>query len=107
MQIEAVGKTLTYRWPHGEVRLEPGKPVELPDDRARKILQKAPGKVRRCAPDWLNAWRQVRDMTHGITSEDPRLPAILAAIDRCDSAFAAGDWEAFQKAAARVRQATS
>lgn len=46
MLIEAVAKPLTYRWPGGEVRLEPGKPVDLPQDRAWRLLAKAPGKVR-------------------------------------------------------------
>lgn len=46
MLIEAITGPITYRWPEGEVRLEPGKPVDIPDYRARKILQKAPGKVR-------------------------------------------------------------
>jgi hypothetical protein len=46
MQIEAISAPLTYRWPEGEVNLQPGKPIELPDDRALKLLAKAPGKVR-------------------------------------------------------------
>jgi hypothetical protein len=46
MQIEAISAPLIYRWPEGEVSLEPGKPVELPDARARKLLAKAPDKVR-------------------------------------------------------------
>ena len=46
MLIEAVGRPLTYRWPEGEVRLEPGKPVNLPDERARRLLDRAPGRVR-------------------------------------------------------------
>lgn len=46
MLIEATVKPLTYRWPQGEVRLEPGHPVELPDDRAQRLLEKAPGRVR-------------------------------------------------------------
>ena len=43
--LEAL-EPLTYRWPDGEVRLEPGKPVSLPDERARRLLAKAQGKVR-------------------------------------------------------------
>ncbi len=45
MILEAL-ELLTYRWPDGEVRLEPGKPVSLPDERARRLLAKAQGKVR-------------------------------------------------------------
>src|SRR4029078_6910404 len=47
MNIECVGPPFTYRWPEGEVRLVPGQPVELSDDRAVRLLQKAPGRVRR------------------------------------------------------------
>lgn len=46
MTIECVGPAFTYRWPTGEVRLVPGNPVELPDDRAARLLAKAPGRVR-------------------------------------------------------------
>ena len=44
--VEAVGEGFLYRWPGGEVHLEPGKPVSLPDERAQRLLLKAPGKVR-------------------------------------------------------------
>lgn len=50
MLIEAIGKPLTYRWPGGEVHLEPGTPIDLPDDRAQRLLSKAPGKVRMVPP---------------------------------------------------------
>jgi hypothetical protein len=44
--IECIGSPFTYRWPTGEVRLVPGHPVELPEDRAARLLEKAPGRVR-------------------------------------------------------------
>ena len=46
MKIECIGPPFVYRWPDGEVRLVPGKPVELPEDRAARLLEKAPGRVR-------------------------------------------------------------
>ena len=49
MIVEAL-EPLTYRWPDGEVRLEPGKPVSIPDERARRLLAKAQGKVRPVEP---------------------------------------------------------
>jgi len=52
MLLEAVEMPITYRWPGGEVRLEPGKPIDLPQDRAAKLLAKAAGKVRMVAAAW-------------------------------------------------------
>ncbi len=46
MLIEAIGKTICYRWPGGEIVLTPGRPVELPDHRAKRLLERAHGKVR-------------------------------------------------------------
>ena len=46
MKLEAVGRPFTYRWPGGEIRLETGRPVELPPDRAAKLLARAAGRVR-------------------------------------------------------------
>lgn len=46
MTVECVGPAFTYRWPGGEVHLEPGKPIDLPDERAKRLIEKAPGKVR-------------------------------------------------------------
>ena len=45
MLIEAL-QPLTIRWPGGEIRLEPGKPVELPDERAGRLLERAGNRVR-------------------------------------------------------------
>lgn len=46
MIVECLGAAFIYRWPTGEVRLVPGQPVELSDDRATRLLEKAPGRVR-------------------------------------------------------------
>jgi len=46
MRIECIGRPFSYTWPGGSVRLAPGHPVELPEDRAAKLLAKAPGRVR-------------------------------------------------------------
>ena len=45
MLIEA-NTPLKVLLPHGYLRLEPGKPVYLPRDKAIKLLSKVPGKVR-------------------------------------------------------------
>jgi hypothetical protein len=48
MFLEAVGQPLTVRFrSDGQtVRLEPGRPVQLPEDRALKLLKQAAGQVR-------------------------------------------------------------
>lgn len=43
--IEALAP-LRVRFTEGEIRLSPGQPVDFPEDRARKLLVKAAGKVR-------------------------------------------------------------
>ncbi len=50
MLIEALSKLIKYRWPDGEVQLKPGHPVDLPEDRALKLLARAQGKVRLVEP---------------------------------------------------------
>ncbi len=51
MLLEAVDCPIRYRLADGhEIRLELGKPVELPAERARKLLRKAHGKVRAIPP---------------------------------------------------------
>ena len=46
MRIEAL-QAITIRLPGGELRdLRPGEPVTLPTELARKLLAKAPGKVK-------------------------------------------------------------
>ena len=46
MLIEAVSKPIRYRWPEGEVRLVPGRPIDLPEERAQRLLAKAGRKIR-------------------------------------------------------------
>ena len=48
--------------------------------------------------DWLAAWRELAELTYGITPEDPRLQPVLTALNVCDVAFVADDWTAFQEA---------
>jgi len=48
MQLEAVNDPILYRLRSGEeVVLKPGVATELPDQAAKQLLQKAPGKVRK------------------------------------------------------------
>lgn len=50
MTVECIGAPFTYRWPGGEVHLAPGKPIDLPDARAKRLLDKAGDKVRAITP---------------------------------------------------------
>ena len=70
MWLEATGKAFTYRWPGGEVHLEQGKPVDLPDARAKRLLSKAQGKVRAVIPilhpgDTIT-WQREGTVQHGL-----------------------------------------
>ena len=49
-KLDAVDAPVVFRGRWGEVRLIPGQPVELPDDRATRLLGKAPGRVRVVQP---------------------------------------------------------
>ncbi len=172
---------LTVRLNQREQLLIPGQPVDLPDEKALKLLQKAPGQVRivspslgqvvevesmagqrvltliagilqddpgmpagrwlglagplsrwvrdsvvkdwhpRCrtcgaqlwwltheqkvlceichppTPNWQQAFEQLADMTYGILPDDPRRPAILDALTKCDAAWLTQNWGMFQR----------
>ena len=45
MWIEAC-EPLLVRWPRGVIALDPGRPVEVADEVAQKLRQRAPGRVR-------------------------------------------------------------
>ena len=49
--LECIGTPFIYRWPHGCIRLAPGSPVTLPDERAARVLTKMPGRVKVIAVD--------------------------------------------------------
>jgi hypothetical protein len=46
MLLEATGGPLSYRWPGGEILFEPGNPVEIPNERAQRVLEKAGKRLR-------------------------------------------------------------
>ena len=70
-----------------------------------KLAKEHLGKSRHVQPNWVAAWRELAEATYGLTSEDPRLKPVLAALDGCDAAFIADDWEAFEQAREGVRRA--
>ena len=52
---------------------------------------------------WLKAWQELARLTYGIEPGDPRLVPVLDALSRCDEAFYADDWDAFQRRAQKVK----
>ena len=56
-------------------------------------------------PNWTLAWRSLARDTERLRAEDPRLAPVRAAVDRCDVAYHARDWGAFQRAAHDARMA--
>jgi hypothetical protein len=71
MLIEAVDHPIRYRFPGGEIRLEPGRPVEVEPERAAKLLARAGAKVRAITPimhpgDRISWTRGDLTVQHGI-----------------------------------------
>lgn len=104
MLIEATEKPVTYRWPGGEVTITPGQPVDVPDERAEKILAKAGAKVQEFKPDWRAAWRELADISDGLEPDDERLLPVVTTMNAADAAYKAHDWNGFQRAANEVRK---
>lgn len=100
MLIEALVKPLRVNLPQdgGEVTLHPGTPVDFPPRIAWKLLRQGKGRVRLAVSqgaDWLTLWQFVAEASNGLEPTDPRLSQVLAAIQRCDAAFAQGNKAAF------------
>ncbi|MEO7861380.1 MAG: hypothetical protein ABIU05_13240 [Nitrospirales bacterium] len=55
--------------------------------------------------DWLAAWREVAELTSGLTADDPRLPIVMDALLAWDEAIQRGNWVAFRLYTSRVRSA--
>ena len=55
-------------------------------------------------PDWLGTWRELATLTLGMAPDDSRFAGVKEALERCDMAFMAGSWPAFEQAAEAVRR---
>ena len=51
-------------------------------------------------PDWETAWRDLAELTEGITQKDPR---VCHALEQCDQAFESGSWQTFQIAVSALK----
>ncbi len=54
-------------------------------------------------PDWETAWRDLAELTEGITKNDPRFQSVCHALEQCDQSFESGNWLSFQKAATALK----
>lgn len=52
--------------------------------------------------DWRTAWQELAACTAGLTREDPRRPAVLAALARAEAAYVAGDPHGFRAVIAGI-----
>jgi hypothetical protein len=92
---------------NGEVRrLRAGERLKLPEEKGRKLLERAPGRVRMipCQHDWDAEWRTLATVTDGMLPHDSRLQPTLAALSQCDDAFLRNDWTTFQRLAQEIHR---
>ena len=55
------------------------------------------------ARSWLEIWREVAELSSGLTKEDPRLPGVLMVIDRLTEEYKKGDLKGFLREVERLR----
>ena len=66
MLIEATGESVLYEWPHGEFRFLPGKPLEVEEYRALKILKRCGSRVRQVLPAREGSWIEFNSPLFGL-----------------------------------------
>ena len=102
MLIEAlIPMNLTL--PEGVKTLKPGEQVNLPEDKARKLLDLAKEKVRVSRTQWTESWCELAKMTENIEEGSPKFQPLLKALEGCDVAFAQENWGEFFKAYQAVK----
>jgi len=84
--------------PEGVKTLKPGDRVNLPEDKARKLLNLAKEKVRVSSTQWTESWRELAKMTEDIEECSPKFQPIHKALEGCDLAFAQENWMEFFRA---------
>lgn len=55
-------------------------------------------------PNWLKAWRELAEVSSGLTKGDPRLERVMRWLNVCDTAFSLDSWPGFCEGAAQVRE---
>jgi hypothetical protein len=54
--------------------------------------------------EWLAVWRELAEVSSGLTKDDPRLERVMRWLNVCDTAFTLGSWPGFCEAAEQVRE---
>ena len=71
-------------------------------ERALALLNRPAQKVS--PRQWMDAYNELAALTKGLTGEEDQFATIMKAIDCCDDAFRAGDWQVFVREAERVKR---
>ncbi|GJL56892.1 MAG: hypothetical protein NPIRA02_40240 [Nitrospirales bacterium] len=66
MTIEAIERSLVYRWSGGEVRLDPGTPTRVEPRLAERILQKCGPRVRIVSTAHIGQWITFQSPLFGV-----------------------------------------
>jgi hypothetical protein len=70
-------------------------------DIIKKIEQETGPKS---SQEWLAVWRELAEVSSGLTRDDPRLEPVMRWLNVCDVAFSLDSWPGFCEAAERVRE---
>ena len=70
--------------------------THVPDQLISVSLERG-AKVRTVQPQWVVAWRNLAQLTDGITKDDPRFLSVCDALEKCDRAFEQDNWTVFQQ----------
>ena len=60
-------------------------------------MDKSGGQPATHKKPWLKTWQELARLTYGIEPGDARLASVLEALNRCDAAFCADNWVAFEQ----------
>lgn len=54
--------------------------------------------------EWMQGWRELAEVTSGISTQDPRFERFMRWLDVADAAFALDSWSDFQEAARMLKE---
>ena len=77
--------------------------THVPDQLISVSLERG-AKVRTVQPQWVVAWRNLAQLTDGITKDDPQFLSVCDALEKCDRAFEQDKWTVFQQEAESVKR---